>query len=64
MKKAKKEIYGMFEVGDRVEVQANKDDIFNDFCGEVIGYKEDGIVEVRDQEDNVWDCEENQLQKV
>jgi hypothetical protein len=55
---------GLFEAGDEVEVLANKDDVFNDFCGTVIGYKSKGIVQVRDQDDNVWDCGENQLEKV
>ncbi len=58
---------GLFEKGDTVEVLSNKGDIFNDFCGTVIGYKGDvdeGIVQVRDQEDNVWDVGENQCEKV
>ena len=54
----------LFEIGDTVEVLANKDDIFKDFCGIVIGYKEEGIVQVRDQDDNVWDVGENQCEKV
>ena len=54
----------IFEVNDTVEVLANKNDIFNDFCGTVIKIKKDGIVQVRDQEDDVWDCGENQCEKV
>lgn len=54
----------MFEKGDTVEVIANKDDPFNDFCGTVIGYKGGGIVQVKDQDDNVWNVGENQCEKV
>lgn len=57
-----KEIMGLFSKGDIVNVIANKNDIFKDFCGEVIGYKSRGIVQVKDQEDDVWDCGENQLE--
>lgn len=57
------EIYGMFEKGDEVHVLANKDDNFNDFFGTVIGYKSEGIVQVKDQDDNVWDVGENQCEK-
>jgi hypothetical protein len=53
----------LFEIGDIVDVIANKDDIFNDFFGRVIGYKEEGIVQVKDQDDNVWDVGENQCAK-
>ena len=49
----------MFEVGNKVEVLANKTDIFNDFIGTVCGFKNEGIVSVKDQDDNVWDCGEN-----
>jgi hypothetical protein len=61
--KTTKSTGSMFEQGDRVEVLANKDDIYNDFIGTVCGFREEGIVQVRDQEDNVWDCGENQLKK-
>jgi hypothetical protein len=60
----KKMIDGMFEIGELVDVIANKDDNFNDFMGTVIGYKEEGIVQVRDQDDDVWDCGENQCEKI
>ena len=59
----KKNIDGMFEKGDMVDVLANKGDPFNDFYGKVIGYKSEGIVQVIDYDDNVWDCGENQLEK-
>lgn len=53
-----------FERGDLVEVLANKGDEYNDFAGIVVGYKGKGIVQVRDQEDNVWDVGENQCELV
>jgi len=52
----------LFEKGDLVDVLANKDDNFNDFCGRVLGYKSEGIVQVRDSDDNVWDVGENQCE--
>lgn len=61
------EANGLFEKGDTVEVLANNNDLFNDFCGTVIGYKgnvNDGIVQVRDQDDDVWDVGENQCEKI
>ena len=58
------EISGMFEIGDIVDVLPNKDDSFNEFYGTVIGYKSEGIVQVRDQDDDVWDVGENQCEKV
>jgi hypothetical protein len=60
----KTEIDGLFEIGDTVDVLPNKDDNFNEFCGTVIGYKSEGIVQVRDQDDEVWDVGENQCEKV
>ena len=63
MKKSKK-IYGMFEVGDIVDVLPNIDDPFDEFCGTVIGYKSEDIVQVKDQDDDVWDVGENQCEKV
>jgi hypothetical protein len=54
----------MFNKGDIVEVIANNDDDFNDFCGRVIGYKGEGIVQVKDQEDDVFDVDENQCKKI
>ena len=47
-----------------VEVIANKDDIFNDFAGTIVKIKKDGIVSVRDQEDDVWDVGENQCELI
>ena len=53
----------LFKIGDNVEVLANNDDIFHDFIGTAIGFKENGIVQVRDQDDDVWDCSVNQCTK-
>jgi transcription antitermination factor NusG len=50
----------MFEIGDQVEVLANNDDVFNDFIGTVVNIKEEGIISVKDQDDDVWDVGENQ----
>ena len=52
---------GLFSKGDIVDVLANKDDDFDDFMGEVIGYRSEGIVKVKDQADDVWCVGENQL---
>ena len=54
----------MFDVGDIVEVLANKNDIFRDFCGQVCRIKGKGIISVKDQEDNVFDVGENQCELV
>lgn len=53
----------LFEKGDGVYVTSNKDDNFNDFFGTVIGYKSAGIVQVRDQDDDVFDVDENQCER-
>ena len=47
-------------VGDMVEVRREKFDIFHDFCGRIIGFR-NGVVQVRDQDDNVFECFKNQL---
>ena len=74
-----KEVNGMFEHGDVVEVLANKNDVFkHDFIGTVVEYKEEGIISVRDQDDykevgiisvrdqddNVFDVGENQCELI
>lgn len=57
-----KDIQDYFMVGSEVNVTARPDDMFNhDFTGTVIGYK-DEFVQVRDQDDDVWDCEPSQLE--
>ena len=63
MKKNKKSTM-LFEPGDEVDVLSNVDDVFNDFRGVVIGYKEKDLVTVADQDDNYYDCAEDQLTKV
>ena len=55
---------GAFEAGDIVEVLANKDDPYSDFRGRVKKYKSKGILTVIDQDDNAWDVDENQCEKV
>lgn len=51
----------IFGIGTTVNVKAHPtDDVFNDFTGTVTGYK-DQFVQVRDQDDNVWDCDPEQL---
>ena len=60
----KNKINGLFEKGDVVEVLANKNDIFNDFCGTVMEYVSNGILKVRDQEDDVFQVGENQCERV
>ncbi len=54
----------LFKIGDNVEVLANNGDMFYDFVGTVIGFQENGIVKVRDQDDDVWNCNENQCYKL
>lgn len=50
-----------FSIGDRVDVNAEPDDLFlHNFTGTVIGFK-DNFVQVKDQDDDVWDCEPDQL---
>jgi hypothetical protein len=45
-----------FLVGDKVDVDALAGGNSNEFTGTVISVK-DGLIFVRDQDDNVWDCE-------
>jgi len=58
------EVDCMFDKGDHVEVLANKDDDFNDFLGTLVGYSGEGILQVKDQDDNVFEVGENQCKKV
>ena len=55
------EIHSMFDKGTQVDVLANKDDDFNDFIGTIVGYAGEGILQVKDQDDNVFEVGENQL---
>ena len=44
-----------------VEVERKPDDLFNfDFTGTCIGVRE-GLLQVRDQEDNVWEVDADQV---
>jgi vesicle coat complex subunit len=54
----------LFEVGDEVDVIANVDDSFSDFVGTVMRDLGEGIIQVRDRDDNVWCVGENQCEKV
>lgn len=55
-----------FTLGDRVLVTPSDDgsDPQNEFQGSVVGFKGGMYVQVRDQEDNVFDCDPSQLQVV
>jgi hypothetical protein len=55
-----------FSLGDRVFVTPSNDgsDPQNEFQGSVVGFKGGMYVQVRDQEDNVFDCDPSQLQVV
>lgn len=51
--------------GDMVNVRIKPNDLFtNDFSGTVVGRKGKNmkIIQVRDQDDNVWDCDEDQVE--
>lgn len=52
-----------FQFGDEVEVLSKDGNPPNDFVGKVIGYK-NSYVQVRDQEDDVFDVDEDQCQMV
>jgi len=55
-----------FSLGDRVFVTPSTDgsDPQNEFQGSVIGFKGGLYVQVRDQDDNTFDCDPDQLQIV
>jgi len=53
----------LFDVGDIVDVIANKNDTFKDFLGVVIGYTEEGLVKVRNYDGDVFVVGENQCAK-
>jgi hypothetical protein len=53
-----------FEIGDEVEVTAGPgDDFANDFTGTVYGFRGE-YIQVKDQDDDVWECEAGQLKLV
>lgn len=57
----KKDIH-FYEVGDEVDVFPNDDDIFEEFTGTIVDINlETGLLSIRDQDDDVWDAEANQL---
>lgn len=49
-----------FPIGTVVDVSADGDTVLNEFQGIVIGYR-DNWIQVRDQEDSVFDCDRAQL---
>jgi hypothetical protein len=55
-----------FTLGDRVFVTPSNDgsDPQNEFQGSVVGFKGGLYVQVRDQDDDVFDCDPSQLQLV
>ena len=50
----------MFTKGDKVDVTAKAGDIFSDFTGTVVSNK-GFYIEVKDQDDDVWSCNEDQV---
>lgn len=55
-----------FHVGQRVLVTPSNDgsDPQNEFQGVVVGFKGHQLIQVRDQEDNVFDCDPEQVHEV
>ena len=51
-----------FQIGETVEVSSKDSNPPNDFVGMVIGYR-NGCVQVKDQENDVFDVDEDQCQK-
>ena len=54
-----------FKVGERVFVITNNDPsslVFNEFDGTIVGFKLNGIIiQVKDQHDDVFDCDASQV---
>jgi len=50
-----------FKIGTEVIAEPLDGDFLNEFQGVVIGYKQGGYIQVKDQDDNVWDCDASQL---
>ena len=50
-----------FKIGDPVYVTSKEGNPPNEFAGIVIGFK-DILIQVRDQEDDVFDCDEDQCE--
>jgi hypothetical protein len=55
-----------YSLGDRVFVTPAKDgsDPTEEFQGVVVGFRASRFIQVRDQEDNVFDCDPDQVQVV
>ena len=45
-----------YKINDLVRVEPKANDTFNEFAGYIIGYR-NGNVQVKDLDDNVYDCE-------
>jgi hypothetical protein len=51
-----------FIKGETVSVTAVAGDMFHDFTGNVVGFSPEGFVLVKDQDGDVWECDEDQLE--
>jgi len=52
-----------FITQDRVVVKPNEQDFFHSFVGVVVGFR-NGLIQIRDQDDDVWEVDESQLSPV
>lgn len=51
-----------YKIGDEVDVFANASDSFYDFSGRIIDINEEtGIVTVKDQDEDCWDVDVDQI---
>ena len=53
-----------FSIGDRILVIAKITDLFKNFSGYVVELKDNNIISVRDQDDDVYDVEITQCSKL
>jgi len=51
----------VYQIGDFVLATPKNGDFNNEFSGTVVGFK-DQYIQVRDMEDNVFDCEADQIE--
>ena len=52
----------LFKVGDIVDVTPKENHPPHEFRGRVIGYRSPQVVQVKDQDDDVFDVDEDQCQ--
>ena len=53
-----KPINHRFKVGDKVMVIPNKESaVTHEFVGKIVGFKGGPLIQVKDQDDDVFDCE-------